>query len=124
MRARYPRVAARGKLPGDGRLSSPSTPATAALLIGTMCVAMVTVHRGSGLWLSDGGVEYNLVLIAVVFGLTAIGPGQWSLDHVIGLDLAGTGWGLAALAAGALAAGLVVAIGRMPGRAADPHPAH
>ena len=100
------------------------TPFAAALLIGTMCVAIVTVHRGSGLWLTDGGVEYNLVLTAVVFGVTAIGPGRWSLDHVIGLDLAGAGWGLAALAAGALAAGLVIAIGRTPERQQYPHPAH
>jgi putative oxidoreductase len=100
------------------------TPLAAALLIATMCVAIVTVHRGSGLWLTNGGIEYNLVLMAVVFGVTAIGPGQWSLDDVIGLDLAGVGWGLAALAAGAVAAGLVVLIGRTPSRAEGPHPAH
>jgi putative oxidoreductase len=72
----------------------------------------------------DGGYEYNLVLLAVAFSATAIGAGEWSLDHVLGLDAAGTGWGLGAVVAGALAG--VAALGlrrlRTP-RATDTSPA-
>jgi putative oxidoreductase len=100
------------------------TPLAAALLIAVMTCAIATVHRPNGVWVSNGGYEYNLVLVAVAFSATAIGAGEWSLDHVLGLDAAGTGWGLGALVAGAIAG--VAALGlrrlRTP-RATDTSPA-
>lgn len=92
------------------------TPLAAALLIAVMAVAVATVHWSKGLWVSDGGFEYNLVLAAVAFGVTAIGAGDWSLDHLLTLDVAGTGWALAALAAGLLAAIVAIAVGRFEAR--------
>ena len=54
-------------------------------------------------------------------GLSGIGPGAWSLDNAFGFDLSGTGWALAALAAGLLGGGAAVLSGRTAsGRA--PHP--
>ena len=44
--------------------------------------------------------------------LAGVGPGAWSLDNVLGLDLAGTGWALGALAAGILGAVGAVAGGK------------
>jgi putative oxidoreductase len=78
------------------------TPLGAAAVIGVMVVAILTVHGPKGLWVTEGGYEYNLVLIAVAFALASAGPGAWSLDNAIGVNAAGAGWGLLALAAGIL----------------------
>jgi putative oxidoreductase len=86
------------------------TPLGAALLSAVMLTAIWTVHRSNGLWATEGGFEYNLVLMAAAFGVTATGPGEWSLDHVLGLDVAGVGWALAALAVGVLGAIAAIAL--------------
>jgi putative oxidoreductase len=88
------------------------TPFAAALLTAVMVTAILTAHRASGLWINQGGFEYNLVLIGVFFALSGVGPGRWSLDHALGLDIAGTGWALAELAAGVLGAWTALALGR------------
>jgi putative oxidoreductase len=92
------------------------TPAGGALLTAVMLTAVWTVHRANGLWITNGGFEYNLVLVAALFALSAVGAGAWSLDHALGLDLAGTGWALAELAAGLAGAVLAVASGRLTRR--------
>ena len=61
-----------------------------------MTVAIDKVHRPKGPWVSDGGYEYNAVLMAAVFAITADGPGALSLDR----RRWGTGWAVAQLAAG------------------------
>jgi putative oxidoreductase len=76
------------------------TPFAAAALIAVMTAAILTVHRPNGVWNSDNGYEYNLVMIAVAFALAGVGAGEWSLDHALSLDLAGTGWALGALGVG------------------------
>jgi putative oxidoreductase len=78
------------------------TPLGAAALIGVMMVAILTVHAPKGPWVTEGGYEYNALIIAVAFALAGAGPGAWSLDNAFGLDLAGTGWALGALGAGVL----------------------
>jgi putative oxidoreductase len=78
------------------------TPFAAAALIGVMTAAVLTVHAPNGFFNANGGYEYNLVLVAALFGLAGIGAGDWSLDSALNLDLAGTGWALAALGAGLL----------------------
>jgi putative oxidoreductase len=88
------------------------TPVAAALLIATMVAAVITVHGAKGLWNTEGGYEFNLVLGATAFALAAVGAGPWSLDDAFGLNLNGTGWGLAALAAGVLGGTFAVAAGR------------
>jgi putative oxidoreductase len=58
------------------------------------------LRRGAGKEGSTaGGYEYNLVLLAAVFGLTENRPGPMSIDGAIGRPRWGTGWALAALAA-------------------------
>jgi putative oxidoreductase len=96
------------------------TPLGAALLIATMVAAIVTVHWQKGVWSTDGGYEYNLVLMASAFALASVGAGPWSLDDALGLNLSGTGWGVAALAAGALGGSAAVAAGRSGNREEAP----
>lgn len=76
------------------------TPFAAAALIAVMVAAIVTVHAPNGIWNTNQGYEFNLVLIAAVFALAGIGAGAWSLDNALAFDLHGTIWAIAALAAG------------------------
>jgi putative oxidoreductase len=89
-----------------------ATPVAAASLTAVMLTAIRKVHIENGPWVSDGGYEYNVVLIAAALALAELGPGRWSLDHAFGLDLAGTRAALAALAAGALGSAAATAYGR------------
>src|SRR5215216_6503840 len=95
------------------------TPFAAAALIGTMAVAIATVHWSKGVWTTEGGYEYNAVLMAVAFAVTAVGPGNWSLDHELGFDIQGAGWALAALAAGIVGGLGMIAVGRSVGARAE-----
>jgi putative oxidoreductase len=100
------------------------TPVGAAILSAVMITAAWTAHRPAGLWSTQGGYEYNLVLLAALFALTAVGPGDWSLDNALGLDMAGDGWALAQLGAGLLGAAGAVMVGRVATRRpAGPQPA-
>lgn len=94
-------------------------PAAAALLTAVMLVAIWTVHRAHGLWVADGGYEYNLVVIAVVFAIAALGAGEWSLDAALDVAWSGEAWALAAVAAGALGAWFAVMSGRLAARRAS-----
>ncbi|HEX6022462.1 MAG TPA: DoxX family protein [Solirubrobacter sp.] len=87
-------------------------PLATALLTAVMLAAIWTVHRTNGIWNTDGGWEYNAVLIAVAFAVTAIGAGDWSLDAAFGIDAAGVDWALAAFVVGVLGAAAGVALGR------------
>jgi putative oxidoreductase len=58
-----------------------ATPVAAAALTGTMTVAIDTVHAAKGPWNTEGGYEYNAVLMAAVFAITAEGPGALSFDR-------------------------------------------
>lgn len=98
------------------------TPFAAAALIATMVAAVITVHYAKGVWVTDGGYEYNLVIIAVAFTLAGAGPGSWSLDHAIGMHLNGAIWALAALAAGLIGGWGAVLSGRSASRAATHQP--
>jgi putative oxidoreductase len=89
------------------------TPIAAAALIAVMTAAVLTVHLPNGFFVSSNGYEYNLVLAAAVFALAGIGAGDWSLDNALGIDLAGTGWALGALAAGVLGGLGTVLSGRL-----------
>jgi putative oxidoreductase len=93
-----------------------ATPAASAALSGSMITAIKTVHWQKGIWSTAGGYEYNLVLLAAMFGLTENGPGRLSIDGALGKSRWGTTWALAALAAGALGSAAVAASTRAPER--------
>ena len=89
-----------------------ATPLASAGLIGTMITAIRKVHWSSGPWVTSGGYEYNLVLIAGLLALAEEKPGDISLDAALGLDLTGFRWSLAALGLGAAASSVSVWLGR------------
>ena len=104
-----------------------ATPFAAAALIAVMTAAVLSVHLPNGFFVAGNGYEYNLVLVAAVFALAAIGAGDWSLDRALDLDLAGTGWALGALGAGIIGGLGAVISGRLVARlesdGEQPHPA-
>jgi len=99
-------------LGGGGILLGAGTPFASAALIGTMATAVRKVHFKNGPWNSGGGWEYNAVLMAVVAGLTNDGPGDLSLDALIGRKRWGLGWGVFAVAAGLAGSAAAIEAGR------------
>jgi putative oxidoreductase len=89
-----------------------ATPLASAALIGSMVTAIRKVHASSGLWNTEGGYEYNLVLIAALLALAEDKPGDMSVDNALGLEFTGFKWSVGALALGAAASGSAVWLGR------------
>jgi len=88
------------------------TPVGSALVIAVMVVAIGSVHLPKGFFVSDGGSEYNLVIMAAVAALAFTGPGAYSLDAVEGLELAGWLPGVVAVVAGLVFGGGALAARR------------
>lgn len=74
------------------------TPAAAAALSSVMITAMRTAHSGKGPWVTEGGYEYNLVLLAAIFAVTE--------------EQHGPAWALGQLAAGAAGSALVTELAK------------
>jgi len=77
------------------------TPLAAGMITGTMVTAIRKVHAPKGPWVTEGGYEYNAVLIAAMLALTESGPGRPSVDAALFPRLRGNGLALAQFAAGA-----------------------
>jgi putative oxidoreductase len=91
------------------------TPVAAAALTATMITAIETVHLEKGPWVTNGGYEYNVVLIAAALAIAEVGPGPLSLDAARGKQRYGSGWAGAALIAGVIgAAGAHLSAARQP----------
>jgi putative oxidoreductase len=78
------------------------TPFAAAALIAVMTAAVITVHAPNGIWNTNRGYEFNLVMVAAAFALAGIGAGAWSLDNAFGFDLHGVLWAVGALVVGVI----------------------
>ena len=115
--ARANAYAAGGAEAGGGALlvAGLATPLAAAALIGTMVTAVRKVHLPNGPWAANGGYEYNVALIAALVALAEDGPGDLSLDRLLGTERTGAAWGLAALVGGVAASVLAVELGRRGG---------
>ena len=98
------------------------TPLAAAALIAVMTAAVIKVHAPNGIWNTNKGYEYNLVLTTVAFALAGIGAGAWSLDNAFGFDLHGVIWAVAALAAGVIG-GIGSVLSGRTSAGHEPHPA-
>jgi putative oxidoreductase len=77
-----------------------ATPLGAAMLSGVMASAIERVHLKNGPWNADGGYEYPLVLMALLFQLTDAGAGPISIDRLRKNRHSGPGWAVAQLAVG------------------------
>jgi len=87
------------------------TPLAATMVIAVMLVAIVSVHLSKGFFVSNGGYEYPLLLAVAALTLAITGPGQLSLDALLGTERAGLPWGIAAAALGSVG-GAVQLLGR------------
>ena len=94
-------------------------PVGAMLVIAVMTTAARTAHRGKGPWAQDGGWELPLVNAAAAFALAGVGAGKISLDHALGIHMAGTGWALGALGVAILGSLGAIAQGRLAARGHD-----
>ncbi len=66
-----------------GLLTRPAAVVTAF----TMVVAILSVHIGNGLFLSNNGYEFGLALLAATVSLAISGAGKLSLDDVLSKKL-------------------------------------
>jgi putative oxidoreductase len=96
-------------------------PAAAALIAGVMATAIAAVHWRKGLWNTNGGIEFPLVLAVVAFAVAAIGAGRYSLDAALGIERHGLWWALGAVGLGT-AGGLAALLpGRRPPERQERH---
>ncbi|HEY0798936.1 MAG TPA: DoxX family protein [Candidatus Baltobacteraceae bacterium] len=58
-----------------------------ALLLSGQTVAATSVHAKNGFYATSGGVELNTTYIAAALALAISGPGKFSLDDVLGLQI-------------------------------------
>ncbi|MGZ3447707.1 MAG: DoxX family protein [Myxococcaceae bacterium] len=89
------------------------TPVGAALVLAVMVVAIVSVHLAKGFFVSNGGFEYNLVIMAASAALAFTGAGAYSLDAVEGLGVSGWLPGVLAILAGLVLGGGALAARRV-----------
>ena len=61
---------------------------TAVVLAITMLVAIITVHLQNGLFMSNNGYEFGLVLLVINISLAFRGAGSLSLDNLLQNKLA------------------------------------
>ena len=91
-----------------------ATPGAAALVFAVMLVAGASAHLKQGFFLQNKGYEYNLVLGLSGLSVAFTGPGELSLDALLGLPLAGARWGLVACAVGLVGGIMQLALRRRP----------
>ena len=98
-----------------------ATPLAALAIATVMVVAVGSVHWRNGLWATNGGYEFNLVLWTVAIAVAASGPGRFSLDGAIGwVDrISGVWWGVGVLVVSLLAGRIVLSLRKPQLPAAD-----
>src|SRR4051794_20317572 len=84
-----------------------ATPLAATLLSSTMVTAIRKVHAPNGPWVTEGGYEYNLVLIGTLAALVDHGPGRPSVDARLFPNWKGPAWAAAMLGAAVAGSHLV-----------------
>ena len=88
------------------------TPLGTALIAAVMTTAILSVHVRRGIWNSDGGIEFPLVMLTMAFLVSALGPGSFSIDAWAGIaNWTGIHW----VAADTVRAGAAVGIGAAAG---------
>ena len=72
-----------GLLFAVGLLSPIAALAISAVMLG----AIVLAHWSKGMWVTNGGLEYPLVLLAIAAAVGLAGPGRYALEAVYGIVL-------------------------------------
>jgi putative oxidoreductase len=80
------------------------------MITGTMLVAILKVHAKNGIWVTDGGFEYNATIIAAALSLASAGPGALSIDGLFGKHRSGFRWAVLSLALASAGAAATLAI--------------
>jgi len=62
-------------------------PVGSALIISVMIVAIVTVHKEHGFFVTTNGIEVPLLYIAAALAIALVGPGGYSLDSLFRLGV-------------------------------------
>jgi putative oxidoreductase len=63
------------------------SPLGSLAIIGTMLVAIATVHWPNGFWNTKRGYEFNLTIIGAAVAIGLAGPGNYSIDQAIDFHL-------------------------------------
>jgi len=63
------------------------SPLGSLAIIGTMLVAIATVHWPNGFWNTKRGYEFNLTLIASAIAIGLAGAGTYSVDQAVGFRM-------------------------------------
>lgn len=85
---------------GVALIAGAGTPIAASAVVGTLAVAARTVHLPNGFFITKEGYEYVLNLSVASVALAALGPGDLSVDRLLGIHEKLTPARRAALAAG------------------------
>jgi putative oxidoreductase len=75
------------------------TPVASGIISGAMVTAIRKAHAEKGPWVTEGGYEYPLALIAASLTLAETGPGRPSVDCSLLPRFKGSGFAVLALAA-------------------------
>jgi len=63
------------------------TPLPSLAIAGSMLVAIALVHWPRGFWVTKGGYEFNLSILAAIAAIAIAGPGSFSLDAALHIHL-------------------------------------
>lgn len=91
-----------------------ASPLPAAAAIGLMTTAARTDHRGRGFFMFRNGWEYVGVVGAVSAVMAGMGPGRYSVDHLLGRERSGWRFGVAAAVLGVASAAALLASSYRP----------
>jgi putative oxidoreductase len=100
-----------------------ASPLPAAAAIGLMTTAARTDHKGKGFFMFKNGWEYVGVVAAVSAAMAALGPGRYSIDHLLGRRRHGLRWALLAAIFGVTNAAVLLATSYHPEPPPPPDPA-
>ncbi len=98
------------------------TPLATSALTATMVTAIRKVHLDKGFFNTDGGYEFNAVLIAALTALADTGPGRPSVDAGAFPRMHGAKWALLSLAGGVAGSYLATSPALNPEPSAVPEP--
>ena len=73
------------------------TPIAALAVCGSMLVAIAMVHLPKGFFNSKGGLEFPLLVLAVMVAISLIGPGAVSIDTLIHFSISMAAWTIVAV---------------------------